>query len=174
MANPTVILLQETKMDASYLLEATKKIFKATGGAIVSSQGALGGIATLWDEKRWTPEVTLETQSWLLVVLKNNDNNNNISVVNVYMPNSYKDKTTTWSSLSELRNSIYLSTCIIGGDFNTHLNPGEKKGGSKIKDPFSENLIDLILDWDMQDIKPSKGKYTWNNRRSDLSFRASG
>jgi hypothetical protein len=85
------------------------------------------------------------------------------------MPNSYKDKMATWNSLSELRNSIDLSSCIIGGDFNTHLNPGEKKGGSKVRDPFSENLTDLISDWDMQDIKPSKGKYTWNNRRSGLS-----
>jgi exonuclease III len=140
MANPSVILLQETKMDASSLLEATKKKFKATGGAVVSSQGASGGIATLWDEKIWTSEVTLETQSWLLTVLKNKDNNNNIFVVNVYMPNSYKDKMATWNSLSELRNSIDLSTCIIGGDFNTHLNPGEKKGEVK-----SETLSLKIL-----------------------------
>jgi exonuclease III len=169
MANPSVILLQETKMEASSFLETTKKIFKATGGATVSSQGASGDIATLWDEQIWTLEVTLETQRWLLTVLKNKDNNNNIFVVNVYMPNSYKDKMATWNSLSELKNSIDLSSCIIGGDFNTHLNPGEKKGGSKIRDPFSENLSDLISEWDMQDVKPSKGKYTWNNRRSGLS-----
>jgi endonuclease/exonuclease/phosphatase family metal-dependent hydrolase len=67
-----------------------------------------------------------------------------------------------------LKNTIDLSSCIIGGDFNTHLNSGEKKGGSKIRDPFSENLIDLISDWDLQDVKSSKGKYTWNNRCSGL------
>jgi exonuclease III len=128
MANPSVILLQETKMEASTILETTKKVFKATVGAVVSSQGASGGIATLWDEQIWTLEVTLETQSWLLTVLKNKDNSNNISVVNVYMPNSYKDKMACWNSLSELKNSIDLSSCIIGGDFNTHLNSG---GGEK-------------------------------------------
>jgi exonuclease III len=168
MASPSVILLQETKMDSSSLLEATKKNFNTTGGAVVSSQGASGGIATLWNEQTWNSEVIFETQNWLLTVLKNKDNNSIIYVVNVYMPNSYKDKMATWNSLSDLRNSIDPSSCIIGGDFNTHLNPGEKKGGNKVRDPFSENLTDLISDWDMQDIKPAKGNYTWNNRRVGL------
>jgi len=47
------------------------------------------------------------------------------------MPNSYKDKMATWNSLSTLRNSIYPSSCIIRGDFSTHLNPGEKKEEAK-------------------------------------------
>jgi hypothetical protein len=79
------------------------------------------------------------------------------------MQNSYKEKMTYWNSLLILKNTIDPSSCIIGGDFSTHLRIGEKKGGSKIKDPFLENLIDLITDWDMQDAKPSKRKYMWNN-----------
>jgi hypothetical protein len=41
---------------------------------------------------------------------------------------------------------------------------GKKKGGSIIKDHFSENLSDFISDWELKDVKNSKGKYTWNNR----------
>jgi hypothetical protein len=63
---------------------------------------------------------------------------------------------------------VDLVACIIGGDLNTHLSQGEKKGGSKVRDPFSENPVDLISDWDMQDIKPIKGHYNWNNRRTGL------
>jgi exonuclease III len=135
MANPSVILLQETKMEASIILETTKKVFKTTVGSTVSSQGASGGIETLWDDQIWTLEVTLETQSWLLTVLKNKDNSNIISVINVYMPNSYKDKTACWNSLFMLKNTIDLSSCIIGGDFNTHLNTGEKKEAVKSETP---------------------------------------
>lgn len=80
------------------------------------------------------------------------------------MPNTYKDKMATWTFLSNLWNSIDPSSYIIGGDLNTHLSPREKKGGSKVRDPFSENLTDLMSDWDMEDIKPIKGNYTWNNR----------
>jgi hypothetical protein len=89
-------------------------------------------------------------------------------MINIYMPNSYKDKLAAWASLSNLRNTMYLATCIIEGDLNTHLNQGEKKEGSKVRDPLSENPVDLISDWDMQDIKPIKGHYTWNNRRAGL------
>jgi hypothetical protein len=41
-----------------------------------------------------------------------------------------------------------------------------KKGGSIASDPFKENIEDLINDWDLLDIKPIKGKYTWTNKRS--------
>jgi len=84
------------------------------------------------------------------------------------MPNTYKDKLAAWTSLSNLRNSVDIPSCIIGGDLNTHLILEGKKGGSKVRDPFSENLIDLMSDWNMQDIKPTKGNYTCNNRRIGL------
>jgi hypothetical protein len=84
------------------------------------------------------------------------------------MPNSYADKVSCWNSLSVFKTSMDLSSYIIGGDFNSHLNSGEEKGGSEVRDPFSKKLSDLISDWDLQDVKPSKGKYTWNNRRSGL------
>jgi exonuclease III len=93
MSNPSVILLQKTKMKVSMVLETTKKVFKFSGGIVVRSQGTSGSIATLWDEHILTLEVILENQSWLLTVLKNKDSGNTITFINVYMPNSYKDKT---------------------------------------------------------------------------------
>jgi hypothetical protein len=33
-------------------------------------------------------------------------------------------------------------------------------------------MEDLISDWDMIDIKPKKGKYTWNNKRFGINFTA--
>jgi exonuclease III len=92
LANPYVILLQETKMEESIVLETTKNIFKSCIGIAVSSQGASGGITTLWDDQIWNLEVTLITQHWLLKVLKNRDSRNNITIINVYVPNSYSDK----------------------------------------------------------------------------------
>jgi hypothetical protein len=128
-------------MEESVVLETTKKVFKNCGGVVVSSQGAFGGISTLWDEQIWNLEVTLNTQHWLLTVLKNRDSNNIISVINVYMPNIYVDKTSCWNSLSMLKNSMDLSSCIIGGDFNTHLNSGEKKEVVKSEIPSLKNFL---------------------------------
>jgi hypothetical protein len=102
MVNPSIILLQKTKMEAKSIIEATSKIYKTTGGIAVNSQGASGGIATIWNEQIWTIEVASETQNWILTTLKNKDDNYIITVINSYMPNSYKDKLAAWTSLSNL------------------------------------------------------------------------
>jgi hypothetical protein len=44
------------------------------------------------------------------------------------------------------------------------LNNKEKRGGSKIRDPFPENE-DHLVEWDMVDIKPNKGNFTWLHKR---------
>ena len=34
-----------------------------------------------------------------------------------------------------------------------------------VKDPAIEWVEDIMLDWGLEDIKPSKGKYIWYNKR---------
>ena len=41
----------------------------------------------------------------------------------------------------------------------------EKKGDSLVRDPAREWVEDIILEWELEDIKPSKGKFTWTNKR---------
>ena len=41
----------------------------------------------------------------------------------------------------------------------------EKKGGSLVRDPAREWVEDFILDWELEDIKPTSGKFTWSNKR---------
>jgi hypothetical protein len=55
--------------------------------------------------------------------------------------------------------------CIIVGDFNTTLHQGKKKGRSIVGDQFRKNMEDLISKPYHFDVKPSKGKYTWNYKR---------
>lgn len=42
---------------------------------------------------------------------------------------------------------------------------GEKKGGCPVRDQAREWVEDIILGWDLLDIKPSSGKFTWSNKR---------
>lgn len=58
-----------------------------------------------------------------------------------------------------------LANIIIVGDLNLTLTLAEKRGGSIVRDPVRQWVEDLLQDWDMIDIKPSSGKYTWSNRR---------
>ena len=48
--------------------------------------------------------------------------------------------------------------CMIAGDFNVTISPEEKKGGSKVRDPFREIVEDVIASWRLVDIKQKKGK----------------
>ena len=51
------------------------------------------------------------------------------------------------------------------GDLNIILSQDEKRGGSLVRDPIREIVDETILEWDLMDVKPSIGKYTWNNKR---------
>jgi hypothetical protein len=48
-------------------------------------------------------------------------------------------------------------------DFNTILHKFEKRGGSIVRDPMQEKMEDLLTYYDLMDINPFKGKYTWRN-----------
>jgi exonuclease III len=43
---------------------------------------------------------------------------------------------------------------------------GKKKGGTIVRDPICEWVEEIILDWELEDIKPTRGKYTWSNKRN--------
>ena len=58
-----------------------------------------------------------------------------------------------------------LENIILVGDLNVILNQGEKRGGSLVRDPIREHVDGLILDWELSDVIPSKGKFTWSNKR---------
>lgn len=58
-----------------------------------------------------------------------------------------------------------LENIIIVGDLNLTLHSSEKRGGSAVRDPATEWAEDLMQDWDLLDIKPSSGEYSWTNKR---------
>ena len=48
------------------------------------------------------------------------------------------------------------------------LNAKEKRGGSIVRDLLREKTEDIIRDWDLEDIKPARGQFTWTNKRMGL------
>jgi hypothetical protein len=55
---------------------------------------------------------------------------------------------------------------LLGGDLNVTLATTEKKGGSIMRDPAREWVEDIMADWELEDVKPTKGKYMWSNKRA--------
>ena len=69
--------------------------------------------------------------------------------------------------LESFLNLHQLENIIVAGDLNVTLATNEKKGGSLVRDPLREWVKDIMLGWDLIDIKPVKGKFTWTNKRLD-------
>ena len=70
-----------------------------------------------------------------------------------------------WNTLESFLNSQRLENIILAGDLNVTLAANEKKRGTPVRDPSREWVEDIILGWDLIEIKPVKGKFTWTNRR---------
>ena len=46
------------------------------------------------------------------------------------------------------------------------MNLKEKRGGSSTRDQIIHVVKDIILEWELTDLKPTKGLYTWTNNRT--------
>ena len=57
---------------------------------------------------------------------------------------------------------------FIAGDFNVTISTEERRGGTKVRNPFGERLEDLISLWGLSDIKRKNGSFTWSNKRIGL------
>ena len=83
----------------------------------------------------------------------------------MYVPVSFVEKKECWDSLKKILNQHNPENLVVAGDLNVTLALAEKKGGSIVRDPAREWVEDLMLDWDLEDIIPDSGKFTWSNKR---------
>jgi hypothetical protein len=67
------------------------------------------------------------------------------SIINVYVPDQYQEKSDFWRSLLSLAKEENLGNLILTGVFNATLYPWERKGGYLVREPGREVLEDLIL-----------------------------
>jgi hypothetical protein len=84
---------------------------------------------------------------------------------NIDMPFINKDKTICWNSLLSLQGIMSFAPLIFVGDFNTTLHVFEKRGIFLVRDSSREYMEDLVASYDLMDIKPPHGRFTWSNMR---------
>ena len=105
------------------------------------------------------------TTHWIFTKLQHRDSGQQISLFNIYAPVLLAEKRDCWDSLSLFLSANQLDNLVLAGDMNVTLALSEKKGGSPVRDPAREWVEDIISGWDLADIKPSRGKFTWSNKR---------
>jgi len=88
-----------------------------------------------------------------------------IGLFNIYAPVQYKEKKECWGSISDTIEAYNPSNIVLAGDMNMVLNSNEKKGGFYGNDTQRNQIMEIIRQNDLIDIKPKKGKYTWSNKR---------
>eukprot|EP00253_Pinus_taeda_P009219 PITA_09219 len=158
-------MLQETKVEGEALLNTSINKWKFDSGKAVSARGTAGGLGTFWT-KSFSLERFLATQHWIFTELRHTASNLSLALFNLYVPVHYEEKKECWRSLSEFLEQNSPSNLVLGGDLNIILDLKEKKGGIQSKDPFSRIVGSLIQRWDLVDLKPVKGKFTWTNNRT--------
>ena len=91
---------------------------------------------------------------WIYTNLRHIDSGLQVSLFNLYVPNLFYEKQNCWDSLESFLNLHNPRNIILAGDLNIMLATDEKKGGSPIRDQAEEWVEDIILGWDLLDIKP--------------------
>jgi ribonuclease HI/exonuclease III len=166
MTSPDVLLIQESKMAEPETIRASKNFWKKGAGRAVSARGASGGLATFWNSSTLDLIEEHDTIHWLFTKLQHRESGLQVSLFNIYAPVLLSEKKDCWESLNNFLSTNQHENLILAGDLNVTLALSEKKGGTPVRDPAREWVEDLLLDWDLEDIKPSKGKFTWNNKRT--------
>ena len=162
---PDIFLIQETKMEEADLLQTSKRIWSKSKAKAVSARGASGGLGTLWNDSKFSLISEISNTHWLLLKMQHLDTKEYFCLFNVYVPVNAGEKKACWDSIRNQADLGNLDNIIIAGDLNLTLHSSEKRGGCIVRDPAREWAEDLLQDWDLLDIKPSSGKFTWSNKR---------
>lgn len=121
-------MIQETKLSKDELEIFAKKLgIRSLEGS--PANGALGGLAVIWDPRILVFNLLYKTSNWLCGRINNTKCNLNFVLFNIYGPIQNKDKKKIWDEIEQFLTSIPDRLCIIGGEFNAILDPSEKWGG---------------------------------------------
>ena len=90
--NPEILLVQETKMEETVVLQAGKKFWKKGTGIGSNSRVASRGIATFWDSTLYDIEVEERALHWVFTKLIHKISGRSVSLFNLYVPVLYSEK----------------------------------------------------------------------------------
>ena len=102
----------------------------------VSARGTSRGLATLWYDDKFSLKSSYATQNWIYTKLQDLSSKTVISLFNLYVHVYFLEKKVCWKYLSEFMEIHSPINIIVVGDLNLILDPKEKHGGTRGKDPF--------------------------------------
>lgn len=162
---PELILLQESKIteDRADILLGWARSLRLEC-EFVESEGAAGGLVTLWKDSSMQIQRTDKNHRFLFTSFQSVVGGANVLVGNVYGPNVDDQRGDFFDGL-RLCLTEAIVIVVIGGDFNTILNDGEGKGSESVctGDPLFKSFVESFL---LLDLPLVGGDYTWFSTRN--------
>lgn len=130
------------------------------GSSISSSEGASGGLITLWNSEIFKIQSVI-THKHFILAEGSLDNGFHCALLNIYAPNDPIVRRNLWMEVALLKSSSQLPWCV-GGDFNTIKSITERTGCTKL-DRSMRDFLNFINVMELQDIPLLGRKFTWSN-----------
>eukprot|EP00253_Pinus_taeda_P028344 PITA_28344 len=162
---PSIMLIQETKMDQQQLQEIMKRMRPEYEVMAQDAVGSAGGLAIIWNPEEVIFENWISLPRILTGLFRLTGMEERILISGVYGPHLPREQKDFLKNVQAIRRIIPGNLWIIGGDFNLIRDLGEKKGGIRRPDQSMEEFNELITEQRLVDIPTTNDVFTWNNRR---------
>lgn len=144
---------------------SSKYYWKKGEALAVSSWGGSVGLGTLWDSNKFDLIRSTSYIHWIFIEFLQKDTGHKVILFNIYVPALFSERRNCWEQIQDYLTSHLLDNIILARDLNITLSDRGKRGSSKVRDPSREWVEDIISEWDLEDIKPLRGNFTWTNKR---------
>lgn len=150
-SNPDIFLIQETKMSREKV--ESLKFFKNGNISGGSSEGASGGIATIWNLNTVKGQIIIQESNFSCIKFEHLKDGSSWVLTNIYAPNTLKARNSFWKKIRQARDSFKNLSWMVMGDFNTPLKEEEKFGGSPPQLESRMALMDFINSQALSDLE---------------------
>lgn len=126
---PSIMIIQETKMDWLQLVEILKKMKLGYEVMALDAATTAGGLAILWNPEEIIFENWFSLPRILSGLFRLVGKGERILITGVYGPHIHRERQEFLKNIQTMRRLVSEPLWIIGGDFNMIRDLGEKKGG---------------------------------------------
>ncbi|KAL4348556.1 hypothetical protein GQ457_17G007420 [Hibiscus cannabinus] len=164
----SIVFLQESKISIVNPVLERRLMCKRYRQIISSpSNGASGGLISIWDDDVFTIEKSIVHDRWILLIGTLIPFKLKIGLINIYAPNVASERRCFFDSLKNQIRTMGLPM-IIGGDFNAVLSQ-EEKVGSSFDTQSAMVFDDFIQECELMDLPLNGGKFTWRRGGNNLA-----
>ena len=152
------VLIQETKMSSSNFDKIAGYIWPGAGYLHRDSDGASGGIATMWNLNSMKGYEIWKEKNFIITHFQMNSHC--WKLINIYAPNSRLGRKEMYDNLIRITETMLEEQWMCMGDFNTPLYHSEKWGGNRECQESLQDLGEFMRKLDFMDVELRGNPYT--------------